>query len=170
MGWAEFVELAGQERADVLRDEDGGHAIVDGGDLSAGLGGDHGEDVAAFLVVLPDAGDPEEATGGILEAKGDLSAAAVDPFVEGGGGDEAAALGEGLVPGASLELVLAGVDDGAPELLGFPAGDGAAEAPSHFPQGTIGEDDGGEEGGTDDAGGIEADEVLEGAGLDVFGE
>lgn len=73
--------------------------------------------------VFPEAGDPEPFIFGVLKEVGDFMSDGTGPFVVGGNGDEAASFGNGVPPHRAVEIVAAGVVDGAEAL--------ALKAPAH---------------------------------------
>ena len=124
--------------------EEGGHAVVDGGDEVIGVGGEHGDAVAEFGVGFPEAGGVKPLLIGAVEEVSAFVSLGSGPFVVGDQGDEARAAGEGFFPNLAFEIVAAGVVDDAEAF--------ALKTPSHFGQGAVGENDGSGIGATNETG------------------
>ena len=70
-GGAEVLQLTSDERINLIRNENGGHPVMYGDHEIIRVRGDHREATAALLVLLPDAGDPQELILTVLEPQGD---------------------------------------------------------------------------------------------------
>lgn len=124
--------------------EEGGHAVVDGGNEVIGVSGEHGDTVAEFGVGFPEASGVEPLLSGAAEEVGAFVAFGAGPLVVGDQRDKAGASGKGLFPNRAFEIVATGVIDDTEAF--------ALKAPSHFGQRAVWKNDGSGIGATNETG------------------
>ena len=124
--------------------EEGGHAVVNGGNEVIGVSGEHRDTVAEFGVGFPEASGVEPLLGGAAEEVGAFVALGAGPLVVGDQRDEAGASGEGFFPNRAFEIVATGVIDDTEAF--------ALKAPPHFGQGAVWKNDGSGIGATNESG------------------
>lgn len=124
--------------------EEGGHAVVGGGNEVIGVSGEHRDTVAEFGVGFPEASGVKPLLGGAAEEVGAFVGLGAGPLVVGDQRDEAGASGEGFFPNRALEIVATGVIDDTEAF--------ALKTPPHFGQGAVWKNDGSGIGATNESG------------------